>query len=351
MPVASRAVFNEGDRIMFKLCIVGCGGIATLAHLPAIEKYTTLHPDTVLVACADINESRALAAKERYEIPNAYTNIDLMLAAEHPDAVLCLVPEGLIAQVSCDIMRKGYPVMLEKPPGETLAQVRTIAETSATCNVPHMVAFNRRFSPLLAQLRQQVATKKVLSIDYTMERVARTENHFESTVIHAVDAVISMAGRRAKQVEIRYQELPHLGEKVANFYLYFTFDATPDAAAMSATVRIYPYSGCNSERATVYTEDAIWQAQLPEQSTPTAIATDFGYLREYVGNRIKTEWRGERFTGLDHAISNGFYGELAYFIDCIKSGTYPAHSAETCYQSVIVCELMKHRVTKYLFEV
>ncbi len=336
---------------MFKLCLVGCGGIATLAHLPAIEKYTTLHPDTKLVACADTNEARAFAAKEAFSIPKAYTSVDLMLAAEHPDAVLCLVPEGLISQISCDIMRKGYPVMLEKPPGETLAQVRAIAEASVSHKVPHMVAFNRRFSPLLLALRQKIADKKILSIDYTMERVARTEDYFECTVIHAVDAVISMAGRKAKQVEIRYQELPHLGKKVANFYLYFTFDATPGAAAMSATVRIYPYSGCNSERATVYTEDSIWQAQLPEQSTPTVAATNFGYLREYVGSSIHNEWRGERFTGLDHAISNGFYGELAYFIDCIKSGTHPAHSAETCYQSVIVCELMKHRVTKYLFEV
>lgn len=324
-----------------------------MAHLPAIEKYTILHPEVVLVACADIDEARAYAIKEKFDIPRAYTSVSLMLAVEHPDAVICLVQEGEIAQVSCDIMRKGYPVMLEKPPGETLQEVRTIAEVAENSKVLHMVAFNRRFSPHLLRLKQQIAGQEILSIDYTMERINRTEDYFECTVIHAVDAVFSLAQCKAKTVEIQYQEMPHLGDKVANFFLYFTFDPGERQGAtasrpFTATIRCYPTTGNMTERATVYTSTGIWQAQLPLQGD--LAAQDLGFVKQFTGQGECIETRGERFTSLDHPTANGFYGELAYFIDCVQSGTKPAHTANTCYQSVLVCELMKHRIKKYLFE-
>ncbi len=346
---------------MFKLCLVGCGGIARVAHLPAIQKYTALHPDVQLVACADVNEAHAFAAKETFGIPRAYTETTLMLAVEHPDAVICLVPETLVAQISCDILRKGYPVMLEKPPGETLEQVRSIAEVSQSKKVPHMVAFNRRFSPHLLHLKQQIAGQEILSIDYTMERVARTEDHFESTIIHAVDAVISLAQCKAKEVEIRYQEMPHLGEKVANFFLYFTFDpaeqkgAKGDAARkFTATVRIYPCAGNVTERVSVYTPNGVWQAQLPQQGAPgqpDVPAGGLGYVKHCTGSdAAEVVTAGEALTTPDHATASGFYDELSYFVECVQSGTKPAHTADTCYQSVLVCDLLKHRIKKYLFE-
>lgn len=339
---------------MFKICVVGCGGIANVAHFPAIQTYTAQHPDAQLVACADLDEARAFAAKEMFNIPRAYTNMDLMLAAEHPDAVLCLVPEGLVSQVSCEIIRKGYPVMLEKPPGETIEQVRAIAEASLRTQTPHMVAFNRRFSPHILRLKQQVADQEIISIDYTMERVARVEDYFELTVIHAVDAVLFLAQCKATQVEIRYQEMPHLGDKVANYFLYFTFANEKEAAngaqprRFTATVRIYPTTGNNAERATIYTKDGVFQAQLPIQGKNAA--NDLGYVSKASGEGTFERTEGTAFTVAKHHMANGFYGELAYFIDCIQSGTKPAHSAETCYQSVLVADLMKHRIKKYLFE-
>ncbi len=339
---------------MFKLCVVGCGGIAKVAHLPAIQKYMSLHPDTKLVACADVDETRAFATKEAFGIPRAYINLDLMLAAEHPDAVVCLVQEALVSKISCEILRKGYPVMLEKPPGETLAQVRDIAEASAYSKAPHMVAFNRRFSPHLLRLKQQIADQEIISIDYTMERVARTEDYFELTVIHAVDAVLFLAQCKATQVEIRYQEMPQLGDKVANYFLYFTFANEKEAAKgeaprnFTATVRIYPTTGNNAERATIYTQNGVWQAQLPIQGKNAA--NDLGYVSKASGEGGFEKTEGTQFTIAQHHTANGFYGELSYFIDCIKSGTKPAHTAETCYQSVIVTELLKHRIKKYLFE-
>ncbi len=343
----------EGGAVLFKICVVGCGGIANGAHLPAIQKYMSLHPDVVLVACADVNEKRAYEAKEKFNIPRAYTSIDLMLAVEHPNAVICLVQEEFVSQVSCDILRKGYPVMLEKPPGKTLAEVRAITEISQSSGAPHMVAFNRRFSPHLLRLKQQIADQEIVSIDYTMERVNRTEDYFEYTVIHAVDAVLFLAQCKAQQVEIRYQEMPHLGDKVANYFLYFTFDPSEQqrgkaAKPFTATIRIYPTTGHITERAAVYTADGVWQAQLPLQGVHCA--EDLGFVKHFTGQSVCETTEGAHFTEQNHHTANGFYGELAYFIDCVQSGTKPAHTADTCYQSVLVADLMKHRIKKYLFE-
>jgi myo-inositol 2-dehydrogenase / D-chiro-inositol 1-dehydrogenase len=70
-----------------------------------------------------------------------------MLDTERPDAVSLVAPVERTCELACLILECGFPLLVEKPPGRTVAEVdRMIA---AAGGVAHQVAFNRRFAPLL----------------------------------------------------------------------------------------------------------------------------------------------------------------------------------------------------------
>ena len=56
-----------------------------------------------------------------------------MLNKEKLDAVCLLVPESIIAALSIKLLRLGYPLMMEKPPGrnkdETMAMIEAAKKT------------------------------------------------------------------------------------------------------------------------------------------------------------------------------------------------------------------------------
>jgi len=44
---------------MFRICLIGCGGMANSGHGPSAELYAKRYSDTELSACCDINPVKA----------------------------------------------------------------------------------------------------------------------------------------------------------------------------------------------------------------------------------------------------------------------------------------------------
>ena len=44
---------------MFKICLIGCGSVATSGHGPSLQKYVATHPDTLLAGCCDLDAAKA----------------------------------------------------------------------------------------------------------------------------------------------------------------------------------------------------------------------------------------------------------------------------------------------------
>src|SRR5947199_9682028 len=58
--------------------VIGCGGIARGAHLPAYRKFGYR-----VVACCDLSEEAMRLARDGFDIPYGTTDVDALLA--HPD--------------------------------------------------------------------------------------------------------------------------------------------------------------------------------------------------------------------------------------------------------------------------
>ena len=60
--------------------------------------------------------------------------------------------------------------------------------------MPHQVAFNRRYTPLVVELKRRLAGATIQHIDCQFYRVGRTGSDFTTTAIHGIDTVRFLAG-------------------------------------------------------------------------------------------------------------------------------------------------------------
>ena len=116
----------------FKICTVGCGGMANGGHGPSFQKYAAEREDTVLAGCCDVDGAKAEAYREKFGFERAYTDMETMLKAEQPDAVSLVVPVSLTERLSIQVMEMGFPVILEKPPGMNREQTLRMMEAADT---------------------------------------------------------------------------------------------------------------------------------------------------------------------------------------------------------------------------
>jgi predicted dehydrogenase len=318
-----------------KIALIGCGWVSNACHGPAAVEYAASHPGVELAACCDIHGERAEAFRALFGFQRAYTDFAAMLDAERPDAVCLAVQPHLIASLGCAILERGIPLLSEKPPGLSVVEIDRLI--TASKEIIHQAAFNRRFMPLLVELRKRLEGRSIQHLDVQMTRVQRTENVFATTVVHAIDAARFIAGSDYAALNIVYQELPQHGEGVANYILDGNF-----TGGASAHLSFFPVSGMNRERYTVYAPDCLYV--LDVHNTPDVPAR----LAQYESGERVYEIDAPQYTGRQDAYYlNGFYQEDAAFYDAVQEGVQPACNFTSCRQSVAVMQALIERKASY----
>lgn len=80
-----------------------------------------------------------------------------MLDEAQPEAVMVANPNNLHVATALDCLAAGVPVLLEKPVGVNLDEVRELVAASRDCGVPVLVGHHRRHNPLIAKAREVLA--------------------------------------------------------------------------------------------------------------------------------------------------------------------------------------------------
>ena len=265
-----------------------------------------------------------------------------MLERERPDAVVLAVPETLTAELASRVLERGFPLLLEKPPGRTVAELdRMVAAAAAGgragAPVPHAVAFNRRFVPLVREARRRVERLRLQHVRYEMVRVNRRDPDFSITAIHGIDAVRFLAGSDYVHARFRYQELPELGPGVANIFM----DAVL-ASGATAHLSFCPVAGVVVERAELHAFDHTLFLEVPmwaafDAPGPAAAPR----ARTCCARRCAATRASPPFE------QGGFYAELEAFLDDLGAGRRPAPDLRAVRQSVAVAEAVRARQPEY----
>lgn len=140
---------------MVKLVLVGCGGIARAAHLPAIA---ALRAEGLidLVGICDLDVATASEAAAANGVGDSDGDWRRLVERTGAQAIsLCLAP-GPNVRIAVEALEAGLHVMSEKPPARDAVQARRMADAArARPDLVTMIAFNRRFAPLYARAMER----------------------------------------------------------------------------------------------------------------------------------------------------------------------------------------------------
>jgi predicted dehydrogenase len=139
---------------MFKVGIVGCGGIANGKHMPALKKLKNVQ----MVAFCDLIPERAKKAAAEYGQPNARILADYreLVALPELDVVHVLTPNKSHAPIAIAAMEAGKHVMCEKPMAKTAADAQAMVDAAMRTGRKLTIGYNNRFRSECMYLKKMI---------------------------------------------------------------------------------------------------------------------------------------------------------------------------------------------------
>jgi predicted dehydrogenase/threonine dehydrogenase-like Zn-dependent dehydrogenase len=148
---ATRPTRRPVAQPVVRLGVIGAGNYATSMLLPHLRD----RGDVRLVEVATATGLSATNARRKFGFERCSTDHRGLLADEAVDAVLIATRHHAHAAMVCEALRAGKAVFVEKPLAVDPDQLEAIvAAVTDSGNDRLMVGFNRRFAPLLADLKR-----------------------------------------------------------------------------------------------------------------------------------------------------------------------------------------------------
>jgi len=292
-----------------RVAMIGAGALANRAHYPSLRAM----PDVEIVALCDLVESKCQSTGEAFGIRQRYTDYRRMLDAEKADAVYVLMPPYHLFDITMDVIERGLHVFIEKPPAVTTFQAESLALKAASKGVLTMVGFNRRFIPLMRQVRALVESQGPINHCVSVFYKAMPEalyyrgaiDYLHCDAIHAVDALRWMGGAVDEVASV----MGHFGwtrENACHAVVKFASGGTGVLMTNWATGGRFHTFEMHAQGISAFIDpDREARIYTPNEPQGRIITT-----QESAGT---DEWH----------IYYGFCGESRHFIDCLKEGKEP----------------------------
>lgn len=188
--------------------LIGCGGRGR-GHIRALHALA----DVELVAICDPVAANREQVGNEWSIERRYATIEAMLNAEELAAAIVATPAHLNAEAALPCLERGIDTLLEKPPGMSLDQTRTLKEAAEASGARGMVGWNRRFDPLILQVCAAISARGPIyqlvgEFHKSMSRFVAAgrfpaivmDNMLLESPIHAIDLVRHLGGAPVAEV-------------------------------------------------------------------------------------------------------------------------------------------------------
>jgi predicted dehydrogenase len=129
------------SKVPVRLGVIGVGAISQLAHLPVLSKMRGAQ----LVALCDNDGAKARALADRFDVPDAFTDIEELLEYDELDAVVVATPNHLHEAHVLSALAAKVHVLCERPLALTSRGVERIIAAANRADLKVHVANNHRF--------------------------------------------------------------------------------------------------------------------------------------------------------------------------------------------------------------
>jgi len=142
---------TSAEKAQVAVGFIGAGNYASSMLLPSLAALKSAR----LAHVATTRSLSAVNAQRRFGFTTGSTAADAVLEDSSLDAIFIVTRHQTHAQLVCRALETGKAVFVEKPLALTLDEVERIVGTiEKTGNDRLMVGFNRRFAPLLTQMKK-----------------------------------------------------------------------------------------------------------------------------------------------------------------------------------------------------
>lgn len=191
----------------YRAIIVGCGNMAWEYYQAAKELSDIVEIVSIVGKHREVTQKKII---DNYSDQILFSdNYEQAVKQIKPDfSIICTHPEKMY-EAQCKSILLGLPFLAEKPPSLSLAELKNLMELVAHEKVVYGVAFNRRYYPHIAWLKDRIRKGKeeILSfsvrtsenIPATKERFPhRSDNELNSihflNSIHLIDLLLYLCG-------------------------------------------------------------------------------------------------------------------------------------------------------------
>ena len=132
---------------------VGAGGFTNRFVFPQLGSHAVQ-----LVAVCDLVEEKARQAQAQYGFAHAYTDFRAMCDEQSLDAVFCVGGPRVHYAVGRELLERGLPLYVQKPPALTAALTQELADLARERSIVCHVGFNIRSSAAGLRAREIMGT-------------------------------------------------------------------------------------------------------------------------------------------------------------------------------------------------
>jgi len=151
----------SAEKAQVAIGFIGAGNYASSMLLPHLVRLNAVR----LAHVATTRSLSAANAQRKFGFTTGSTTADAVLEDSSLDAIFIVTRHQTHAQLVCRALETGKAVFVEKPLALTHGEIDKIVDTiEKTGNDRLMVGFNRRFAPLLVQLKEEFGTRSGSSV-------------------------------------------------------------------------------------------------------------------------------------------------------------------------------------------
>lgn len=181
-----------------RIAVIGAGRHATKFHYPALSALE----EAELCAACDIDQERLDQVTDTFGISAGYTDFRQMISKEKPDGVVIVMLPIPMVDIALACIEMGQNVLIEKPPGSTSADAQQMLDAAHAQGCKAMVSMDRRFIPLVNQIRSMTAERGgALHCAATYNKAGFTGNAWTwpsyltvADGIHMIDLMVYLCG-------------------------------------------------------------------------------------------------------------------------------------------------------------
>ena len=330
-----------------RMAVIGVGHLGksharVLASLPEVD----------LVGVADVNPEQVEAIATQYHT-KGYTHFEPLL--DQVDAVTVVVPTMYHHQVAGAFLKRGIPVLVEKPIATTVAQADELIELAQRAGVALQVGHIERFNPAFEELAGRAICPKFIESERHGPFTGRSTDIgvVLDLMIHDLDLLLGLVGGPVASVDALGSAVFGGHEDVVNARLTFANGCVAHVTASRVAehpkrrLRVWApegYAGIDfvQKRLTLVQPSEqlrryglkVAELELSERAT---LKDDI--FRKHLETREFDCNRGDQLTS-----------ELSHFVKCVRTGKKPRVTGEDGREALALAERVLASIQAHSWE-